>query len=583
MKIMNKTPFEVTMTGHLREASNALADFLSSHEDRVFVLKGPYGAGKSYFLRWFLTSEKGRESSERLKFLSYVSVFGVNDLKELQNVMVGSITLRALGSSSLLKTGIFDKTLNLIQKGISPILGGLNLELSAGSAIWSIAKHQGLLLVIDDVDRKGSSLPLDSIIGFANSLAEHSDSRTKVIFVLNEEQFSDEESAIWTKLREKFIDNEFRFHPSAVELAGLFVDDASVRDLIGRIHSRLNKPNIRSMRKIQSMARRLAEYLKELQVFLDQSEIAHAIRCAALYLHSGVRIVGDDLFKIYSKNRYIRDSDPPSDQEKSLYALMASIEFGPDSNMDSPFFAFFRDGSVDPEVLATFVKNRMDEKTRERFEKDQQDLRGSFNANFQNNEAEYIEKARTFLEDYRNSIGIQDIEAIVENLEALGEVAFEEWRLWLELRLPNLDHGAIQRLRPIVPKSLHAMLDARKRKIDSVSDPTSVFKELNDNGLFGTPETIAELAKWTEDDFLKWFASCVDPDLFSQLRAYLQVNYSSDTPELLSIRNVLAGALRKQGDTSRFNALRIRKIFGDLIKEAEHSPEQVPSNDSCPL
>ena len=362
-----KDSAEPKMTGHLKQASSTLSNFLDSGDDRVFVLKGPYGAGKSFFLRWFLGSTIGQESATKLRFLSYVSVFGVNDLKELQNVMVGSITFRKLGDSSLWKTGIFDKALNLLQKGISPILGGLNLELSAGSAIWAIAKHQGLLLVIDDVDRKGSQLQLESIIGFANSLAEHTEGRTKVIFVLNEEQFADDDSALWSRLREKFIDNEFRFHPSPGELAGLFIDDDSVRGLIGRIHTRLNTPNIRSMRKIQSMVHRLTDYLKSKQVGLDQSEVDHVVRCAALYLHSGVPIIGEDLFRIYSKNWYVRDSDPPTEQEKSLYELMETIEFGPDSNLDPMCIAFFRDGAVDPELLSAFEKKRMDEQTRERF------------------------------------------------------------------------------------------------------------------------------------------------------------------------------------------------------------------------
>ena len=574
----DKDSAEPKMTGHLKQASSTLSNFLESGDDRVFVLKGPYGAGKSFFLRWFLGSTIGQESAIKLRFLSYVSVFGVNDLKELQNVMVGSITFRKLGDSSLWKTSIFDKALNLLQKGISPILGGLNLELSAGSAIWAIAKHQGLLLVIDDVDRKGSQLQLESIIGFANSLAEHTEGRTKVIFVLNEEQFADDDSALWSRLREKFIDNEFRFHPSPGELAGLFIDDDSVRDLIGRIHTRLIKPNIRSMRKIQSMVHRLTDYLKSKQVGLDQSEVDHVVRCAALYLHSGVPIIGEDLFRIYSKNWYVRDSDPPTEQEKSLYELMETIEFGPDSNLDPMCIAFFRDGAVDPELLSAFEKKRMDEQTRERFEKDQTAFWACYNANFLDTKDEFIHKSKDFLETYRDIISSQDLATILGVLDALDVDVTDEWRSWLQPRLSSLTHESIRRLRLTIPESLHPLLEAREDEFDATIDPTIVFRDLYENDSFGAQETIARLAKWTEADFLKWFSECDDSNLISQLRNFLSFVHGSG--DLQTIKLTLSAALIKQAEASAFNEIRIRRFFGNVIKNDE--PPQQPLFEATP-
>jgi len=505
-------------------------------------------------------------------------VFGVNDLKELQNVMVGSITFRRLGDSSLWKTGIFDKALNLLQKGISPILGGLNLELSAGSAIWAIAKNQGLLLVIDDVDRKGSRLQLESIIGFANSLSEHTEGRTKVIFVLNEEQFADDDSALWSRLREKFIDNEFRFHPSPGELAGLFIDDDSVRDLIGRIHTRLNKPNIRSMRKIQAMVRRLTAFLKAQQVPLDQSEVAHAIRCAALYLHSGVPIAGDELSRIFSKNWYVHDSDPPTEQEKALYELMESIEFGPFPDLDAMAIAFFRDGEIYQELLSNFVKNRMDNQTRQRFEKDQSELWACYNANFLDTKDEFIRKSKDFLETYRDIISSQDLATILGVLDALDVDVTDEWRSWLQPRLSSLTHESIRRLRLTIPEILHPLLEAREDEFDATIDPTIVFRDLYENDSFGAQETIARLAKWTEADFLKWFSECDDSNLMSQLRNFLR--FVHDSGDLQTIKLTLSAALIKQAEASAFNEIRIRRFFGNVIKNDE--PPQQPLFEATP-
>jgi hypothetical protein len=548
---------------HLRMASSTLTNFLESGHDRVFVLKGPYGAGKSFFLRDFLGSARGQAAAPQLKFLSYASVFGVNDLKELQSVIIGSIGLRKLGNSNMLNAGVFDKALKLFQKGISPFLGGINLELSAGSLIWSIAKHQGLLLVIDDIDRKGSNLPLESIVGFANSLAEHSEGSAKIIFVLNDEKLETESSS-WSKLREKFIDCEFRFHPSPEELAEKFVEDESIKYAVGRIHSRLDRPNIRTMRKIQSLVRRYSEHLKEQEIAINHTETEHVARCAALYLHSGIPFHESELMEIYTKNWYIRESDPPTEDEKELYRLMELIEFSPDSDLDLLVFGFFRNGVTDKAHVQTFAQNRMNNMAREQYESDQRELWKCYNANFLDTEKLFIDKSIDLLEKYRDTINLRDLNSILTILHALDIDVEEDWKFWLNGRLPRLRTDDIQAVRQATPKSLHSIIDAREKALRDNIDPTSVFREIYEGDGFGTQDAIAKLSQWTEQDYLDWFSKCDDPNLFSQLRDFLRFDHGPG--HLLTIKQTLTSALTTRAQCSTFDRIRIAQFFGSLIQ-----------------
>jgi hypothetical protein len=122
----------------------------------------------------------------------------------------------------------------------------------------------------------------------------------------------------------------------------------------------------------------------------------------------------------------------------------------------------------------------------------------------------------------------------------------------------------MRRLRPTIPEILHPMLEAREDEIDATIIPTGFFKELFENDSFGTQETIAKLAKWTEADFLKWFSECDDPNLLSQLRNFLRFDHGPG--DLQTIKLTLLAALKMQAETSTFNEIRIRRFFGNMIK-----------------
>jgi len=119
----------------------------------------------------------------------------------------------------------------------------------------------------------------------------------------------------------------------------------------------------------------------------------------------------------------------------------------------------------------------------------------------------------------------------------------------------------------IIPEKLHPLLDERANEFVETIDPTVVFRDLYKSDNFGSPETIAKLAKWTEEDFLRWFSKSDDPNLLSQLRKFLGVNYGPG--DLQTIMLTLSSALRRQAQTSAFNERRIRSFFGNLIKNDE--------------
>jgi len=60
------------------------SDFLKHPEKKVLVLKGKWGVGKTYAWKKFVEANKEFQESA----IAYVSLFGVKDLKEVQQLIV---------------------------------------------------------------------------------------------------------------------------------------------------------------------------------------------------------------------------------------------------------------------------------------------------------------------------------------------------------------------------------------------------------------------------------------------------------------------------------------------------------------
>src|SRR4051812_38944131 len=71
----------------IEQAKTTLIGFLESTEQRVLALKGPWGVGKSFFVREFIKAERDHLP----RFVSFASVFGLRTLGEVRDTISGSI------------------------------------------------------------------------------------------------------------------------------------------------------------------------------------------------------------------------------------------------------------------------------------------------------------------------------------------------------------------------------------------------------------------------------------------------------------------------------------------------------------
>lgn len=537
---------------HISNAEGALRNFVESNFSRVFLLKGKYGTGKSHFLRQFLMAHQRALPL----FVSYTSCFGLHDLKELASVASGSLKARQI------KRFTYGNASQFARYVLSCIPITKNLQLPPLTWIWKIANSCGLLLIIDDIDRKGTNLALEDILGFASSLTEHSTSRTKVILVINEEALAQTENCILAKLREKLIDVEFQFSPSATELAQEFVRNKSIRNAIEKIHEIAHSPNIRTMLKIENMLDDFESSITPLN--LSNGNREHFVILAFIYLSFG-ELMTDPRFVNSLKERWRRVfvGDTDSENTKEVYRLMGESGFEFDKHFDLLLLHFFSHGYINQELLAAFKQEHLKKGQQTEFQKDWRNLWSIFNSNFRNSESDFKSAATSFISKHNSLIGASDLNKIAGYLSQLGIETDPLWNNWLDANLDEIPHDELDDLQAILPPELAPRLEALKQsKLIHVTFDTLLVNERPNSA------HAALFASWTPEQFVKWFDTQDDNEsLLVELRSFMGSNYSD--PAYRTISNSLRSALRLKAAEGKFNKLRVNAMFGQILNSPE--------------
>ena len=237
--------------------------FLSSQTPEVISIKGAWGVGKTYAWNTYLVEAKNRNRLAPEKY-AYVSLFGINSLAELKfAIFENLIERKTIGRKPSLAT--FQRNLN----ELSRLLGGrrllpgsrVNLE-RFGFMIEALAflSLDKTLICIDDFERKGNDVETRDILGLITQLKEQK--KCKIVLILNDENLDDEASVDYVKLREKVIDTELRFAPTAEDCVEIALGTGKVAALLREPIVRLGINNIRVIKKIESLAALLALALK---------------------------------------------------------------------------------------------------------------------------------------------------------------------------------------------------------------------------------------------------------------------------------------------------------------------------------
>ncbi|MFM5231685.1 hypothetical protein ACET9H_20905 [Aeromonas media] len=180
--------------------------FLSTEKPEVLAIKGGWGVGKTYSWKQYIKEFKGECN---LKHYSYVSLFGIDSIEEIKkSVFFNSIEINNNGQSQYLKSrakSFMDKlpTIKIVGLSSDDVLGSVSQLLMDKT-----------ILCFDDLERHSKGISIKDFMGLVSYFKE--EKGCKIVLLLNEEA-GDATFEDYRKYKEKIVDKELHFEPTADE------------------------------------------------------------------------------------------------------------------------------------------------------------------------------------------------------------------------------------------------------------------------------------------------------------------------------------------------------------------------------
>lgn len=224
----------------MTEKNESVFEYLNEYirgdvSDFAVFLKGPWGCGKTYFIKKWIEDIEDNRTLENFDIIIkplYISLYGLRSSSEITQSIRKA--LHPIWNSKTFST-IKKAALKIGSVALKYDLNGNSLsdkgEMSVNLDLLDLlnqgddVKVQGKrILIFDDFER--SPMPKDELLGYINNFVEHSS--CYVIIIGDETKLTKTESKKFNEIKEKTIGREFSIEPNI---------DSAINDFIKEIGS----------------------------------------------------------------------------------------------------------------------------------------------------------------------------------------------------------------------------------------------------------------------------------------------------------------------------------------------------------
>ncbi|MFC1552660.1 P-loop NTPase fold protein, partial [Candidatus Latescibacterota bacterium] len=402
--------------------------FLSTDTPEVLAIRGAWGVGKTYAWKKYIKEAQEKKLIALNKY-SYVSLFGINSLDILKSSLFEQITSKGfMGSEPNLETFILNakSLLNNLGSKFSSLLGSAKYAKEITPFIKSLSYHflNNSIICIDDLERKGNGLDVKDVMGLINSLKE--EKSCKVVFILNDEAIEKEMKEDYKLFREKVIDIELQFDPTAEECAdiALLKDDENFKNLKA-FTTKLGINNIRIIKKIERLANEMIGLLSQ----YDQNVLYQALQSLTLFMWSRYakgenvpdinHIKEFNIYSIYAKTH----EETKGEKQKHWDSILMEYNYKGTDAFDLKVLNTVEVGFINEEDFineAAFINQKYVEgNSLKKFD----EAWKLFHNCFDNNEKEVLDKMYESVKQNLTYIGINNFDSTILFLREFGRNA----------------------------------------------------------------------------------------------------------------------------------------------------------------
>ncbi|TSA27352.1 hypothetical protein D4R71_02275 [bacterium] len=391
-----------------------LKDFITNNEHNdLIVLSGDWGVGKTYFWNNIITSHI--EKDKTVKY-SYVSLFGINSIETLKNVIIANqVLLKDNIGNKIKKAFTFIRT-NALK---SPVIRNYTGNLIDEIIFSSLNK---IIICFDDIERIGKELSIKDFIGIVTQLKESKD--CKIIIILNEESMEKEEFDEFKKHIEKVIDIRLKFDRTYKEALKCIIPENNRHfDLILENCVKLQLKNLRIFQRIK----RYIEYLKLESLDIDDNLVKDIIHSLVLfsYCYFNKETKVDPPTFYYLKN-YILEyqllhDELGKEQYEKWYQFLSNYGYTYTSDIDLSLIDYIEKGYLNKDNFNQILKQKNNEIIENQKYQRYHDVWYRFRNTFNQTEEEFIDELMKAYKDAFNLIDIKNLNSIILILKALGQ------------------------------------------------------------------------------------------------------------------------------------------------------------------
>lgn len=502
----------------------ALTNFFDkANTQKVMVIKGDWGVGKSYYIESLL-KEIG---SEYECPIAITSLFGVSSFSQSIERLHYPVKSKASAFKNILQS--ISSVRKLIPFELPSGVGlNINVENLFQIVLSSLLKNG--ILIVDDIERKSDALGLDDILGSISYLSEKQ--MIKVVLVFSENNLCKNDRSALSRLREKTIDVEFEFKPCSEENAKLITSNQVEIDVIKNI----GVNNIRIIKKI------FRAYFDLIHGFGVDDNLKHLLyqKIGALcYVHYSKNgsISLDDVSKHI---KYLIAKDPESVLKASeLNALKYHYD-----KRDSPIIDYLKNGSLNESAWLESIQSYKSDVQSDELNESLKRVWSVFNSNFNSGFKETTEKFEEFLNQRSADLWPTQV---LEMQNMLSEIGYDiSDKTWLEVSLNNhldsITSSDIESVKAAITNRMY--IDKLEKAVSSRSGLPSLEDAI---------KTIVYKQSWGQEDayvvqnsskesYRDWMMNSSDVNLLTDIRKAYKLFNGFGADYTNAVNNLYEGA-----------------------------------------
>lgn len=333
---------------------SVLAAFLASDTCEVLALRGAWGVGKTFLWNRFIR-KASRDAKYKFEPYAYISLFGINSLDTLKQTIFEQIVSRsAVGKNADLAS--LKESTEQVVSSLSRRLVGMNVSLPYVGSVRSFLQSAAFLSVhdvlvcFDDFERKGDALSAKDIMGLVTLLKEQR--QCKVIIIFDDSNLNAEAQDDYARLREKVIDTEVTFSPTAEEAAVLaYGSDLSYESHLKNLSVKLDIRNLRILRKIRRAAQQILPLLVNFEPELSERALASLVLYVWCNYSRDSNVPPLQYIRDVSRRHYRKKEVQPSAQEQTWDSVLTSYGYHSTDEFDHALIEAIESGVIDEAAL----------------------------------------------------------------------------------------------------------------------------------------------------------------------------------------------------------------------------------------